>query len=173
MRKLLFLFLVIFVSLLSGLHAKVVENQSNCISLDSLVRGPKMTEVVVKRVNDVPVKVFYTLPSGWKKADKRTAVVWIHGGSWTGGSAYNFFPHARYFAARGAVGFSVEYRLLKKNRTTVGDCLADCKSVIRYIREHAAELGIDPVKIIVMGDSAGGHLASCLGTIDGFPAPSP
>ena len=99
-------------------------------------------------------------------------MVWIHGGGWTGGTTESFFLHARYFAARGAVGFCIQYRLVKAYGTTVSDCLADSKSAIRYIREHAAELGVDPDKIIVMGDSAGGHLASCLGTIEGFDDPA-
>jgi acetyl esterase/lipase len=70
------------------------------------------------------------------------------------------------------VGFSIEYRLVSKDgKVAVADCVADCKSAIRYIRQHAEELGIDPNKIIIMGDSAGGHLASCMGTIEGFDDP--
>ena len=137
--------------------------------MDTLLRGPEMTEVVIKKVNNVAVKLFYIKPTDNKIIKNRTAVVWIHGGGWTGGITETFFPHARYFANRSAVGFCIHYRLVKVDGSvTVGDCLADCKSAIRYIREHAAELGIDQNKIIVMGDSAGGHLASCLGTIDGF-----
>ena len=142
------------------------------ISPDSLLRGPEMTEVVIKTIGTEKVKIFYIKPACFNPGEKRTAVVWIHGGGWTGGSTESFFLHARYFASRGAVGFCIDYRLVKKNSTTLADCLADCKSAIRYLREHAAELGVDPDKIVVMGDSAGGHLASCLGTIDGFDDPT-
>ena len=168
------IFLLIFLTTSLGvLSAKPIVQSPNIsqktISLDSILRGPEMTEVLIKKVNNEDVKLFYIKPTNCKKTKNRTAVVWIHGGGWTGGITETFFPHARYFASRGAVGFCIHYRWVKADGSvTVGDCLADCKSVIRYIREHAAELGIDPNKIIVMGDSAGGHLASCLGTIDGF-----
>ncbi len=101
----------------------------------------------------------------------RPAVVWIHGGGWTGGGLDGFMPHARYVASRGAVGFNIEYRLLKPDGPFIGDCIADCKSAIRYIRVHAKELGVDPAKIAVAGDSAGGHLAAALGTLNGFDNP--
>jgi len=149
------------------------EFSTSTISLDTLLRVPAMTEVVLKKVNNEEVKLFYIKPTNNQSTKNRTAVVWIHGGGWTGGITESFFPHARYFASRGAVGFCIQYRLVKADgNVTVGDCLADCKLAIRYIREHAAELGIDPNKIIVMGDSAGGHLASCLGTIVGFDDPT-
>ena len=67
---------------------------------------------------------------------------------------------------------SVNYRLFKARGPTIADCLADCKSAIRYLRTHARELGIDPQKIVVLGDSAGGHLAAALGTIEGFDDPA-
>jgi acetyl esterase/lipase len=147
--------------------------QSKTISLDSLLRGPAMKELVIKKVNNEEVKLFYIQPVDKKPVKNRPAIVWIHGGGWTGGITETFFPHARYFASRGAVGFCIHYRLVKADGSvTLADCLADCKSAIRYIREHAEELGIDPDKIIVAGDSAGGHLASCLGTVDGFDSPT-
>ncbi len=96
----------------------------------------------------------------------RPAVVWIHGGAWRGGTADGFFPHARYFATRGAVGFSIEYRLVTPEALGVADCVADCRAAIRYLRTHAAEFGIDPHRIAVGGDSAGGHLAAALSTLD-------
>jgi acetyl esterase len=61
---------------------------------------------------------------------------------------------------------------VKPDGPTVADCLADCKSAIRYIRLHAFELGVDPNRIAVAGDSAGGHLAACLGTIQDFDNPT-
>jgi len=70
--------------------------QSKTISLDSLLRGPAMTEIVIKKVNNEEVKLFYIKPADNKPLKNRTAVVWIHGGGWTGGKTETFFPHARY-----------------------------------------------------------------------------
>ena len=68
-----------------------------------------------------------------------------------------------YAVSRGAVGVSVEYRLATEGRT-VHHCIGDCAAAVRYLRENAAALGILPDKICVCGESAGGHLALCLGT---------
>jgi acetyl esterase/lipase len=59
------------------------------------------------------------------------------------------------------VGISIQYRLYKPGTdTTVFECVKDARSAVRYVRAHAAELGIDPQKIVVNGASAGGHLAA-------------
>lgn len=98
------------------------------------------------------------LPPGWTPASRRPAVLWIHGGGWTGGSkaAARERNVCHTLAAAGIVCASVNYRL--------GDGawpqnLEDCKNGVRYLRSHAAELGIDPDRIGVAGGSAGGHLA--------------
>jgi acetyl esterase len=44
----------------------------------------------------------------------------------------------------------------------------DGKSAIRWVREHATELGVDPDRIVAAGGSAGGHVAACTGVIEGF-----
>jgi acetyl esterase/lipase len=82
-----------------------------------------------------------------------------------------FFPHARYFASRGMVAISVQYRVGGEAPGGIFGCLADCKSAMRYLRSHADSFGIDPDRIAVAGDSAGGHLAAALGLFDGFNDP--
>lgn len=68
---------------------------------------------------------------------------------------------------------SIQYRLLKPEAgSSIGDCYADCASAIRYIRTHAGDLGVDPKRIAVLGDSAGGHLAAALGTLKGCDDPN-
>jgi len=148
-------------------------NNPDTITLLSLLQDePKMQEVIFKQTKDSTLKIYYSKPADAKKGKKYPAIIWIHGGGWTSGTASSFFPHAKYFANRNAVGFSIEYRLIKFNGTGLAECLEDCKSAIRFIRAHAKELNIDPDQIIVLGDSAGGHLAGCLGTIDGFDDPA-
>ncbi len=102
---------------------------------------------------------------------RHPAVVWIHGGAWVGGTTDGSLPFARYFAERGAAAFVITYRHAKPGSVTVADCVSDCRSAVRYIRAHAAQLGVDPARIAVVGESAGGHLAAALGTLDGFDHP--
>jgi len=104
-------------------------------------------------------------------AGPRPAMVFIHGGGWAQGNIAQFALHACYYASRGLVGISVGYRLANPPATTVLDCVADCKSAVRWIRKHAGELNVDPARIVVLGDSAGGHLAAATALLPGLDAP--
>ena len=86
------------------------------------------------------------------------ALVWIHGGGWTGGTknearAKNICTTA---AEAGYVAVSIDYRLGAGAWPTN---LHDCKNAVRYLRAHAERLRLDPERIAVAGGSAGGHLA--------------
>lgn len=129
---------------------------------------PAPAVTAYKTVDARPLDCDIFNPPDWKAGDKRTAIVFIHGGAWVAGDAKVFFPHARYFASRGAVAISIEYRLEQQAGSSLENCLTDCKSAMRYIRAHADELGVDPGKVAAFGDSAGGHLAAALGTCEGF-----
>lgn len=114
-------------------------------------------------------------PPGFASTDRRPAVVWIHGGAWVAGGPAMFHPHCRYFASRGAVAFSMQYRLASPTGTGLAECLDDARAAIRFLRAHAGDLGIDPARVAVLGDSAGGHLAAALATLgdDADPASRP
>lgn len=135
--------------------------------------------IVYKEAAGHQLRLLVCRPNDWSAADARPAVVWIHGGGWRGGRPEMLLRHCHMFAARGAVTFSVEYRLLPSEGQAVEQgkahgvetCIEDCRSALRYIRLHAAELGIDPQRIAVVGDSAGGHLAVSLATMDCCDAP--
>ncbi|MGN6504254.1 MAG: alpha/beta hydrolase, partial [Tepidisphaeraceae bacterium] len=127
-------------------------------SLSSLLDQPAPTRVVTyKTVGDTALQMALFSPAERPPAKGRAAVVWIHGGAWTSGTRDAFYPHARYFQTRGCVGISIDYRLMRPQGGTALDSFADCKSAIRYLRAHAEALGIDPGRIAVAGDSAGGH----------------
>ena len=90
-------------------------------------------------------------------------VVHIHGGAWLVGDHRG--PENYPFAQAGFFTANVEYRLIPE--AIFPAQIQDCKAAIRYLRAHATELRLDPDRIGVWGDSAGGHLAALLGTSAG------
>lgn len=66
------------------------------------------------------------------------------------------------------VAMTVEYRVLNRHGVKVVSCLRDAKSAIRWVRQNAVRLGIDPDRLAAGGGSAGGHLAGALGVIEEF-----
>lgn len=91
-------------------------------------------------------------------ASMRPALVFIHGGGWTDGSKERGLIPLLHFVRRGFVGVTVGYRL--SGEAPFPAQIDDVKAAIRFLREHAAEYGIDPKRIVVWGQSAGGHLAA-------------
>ena len=124
--------------------------------------------VVYKTVGETELKLHIFYPEDHKPTDQRPAIVFFFGGGWVGGSPSQFYPQSDYLASRGMVAISAEYRVKSRNQTTPIECVKDGKSAIRWVRKHAAEMGIDPNKILAGGGSAGGHVAAATGTLDGF-----
>jgi len=89
------------------------------------------------------------------------AIVYFTGGGWVNGNVYGQIPNPAWFRDHGIIGIEADYRVKSRHGTSPLDCIEDAKSAIRYVRAHAAELGINPDKIIAAGGSAGGHLAAC------------
>src|SRR5206468_9394920 len=65
---------------------------------------------------------------------------------------------------RGAVAVRANYRVSKTHNVGPDKCVEDARSAVRWVREHAAELGIEPDRVAASGASAGGHLAACTAT---------
>lgn len=122
-----------------------------------------------KTIGDTQLSLFVFKPEGHKATDKRPAIVFYHGGGWRGGNPAALMPQSRYLAARGMVAISVQYRLAPAVK--VDGCVRDAVSAFRWVRAHAAELGIDPDRIAAGGGSAGGHLAAAIATLEGFDEP--
>lgn len=126
--------------------------------------------VVYKTVGETELSLHQYTPEGLKASDKRPAIVFFFGGGWSGGDPKQFYQQAREFADMGLVTFSAEYRVRSRNKTTPFDAVEDAKSAIRWVRAHAAELGVDPDRIVASGGSAGGHIAGSTGVIVGLEA---
>ena len=139
--------------------------------------APAMTEVAVKHEERVykktsqgELKLHFSLPPDCKAGDKRPAIVFFFGGGWKNGSYMQFVSQADYFAARGMVAASADYRIESIHHTTPDKCVEDAKSAVRWLRQHAGELGIDAGKVVASGGSAGGHIAACTALIEDFNA---
>lgn len=128
------------------------------------------SQVVYKTVGTTELKLHIFNPEGHKSSDKRSAVVFFFGGGWNKGSPSQFYPHCEHLASRGIVAISAEYRVKSRDNTTPRECVKDGKSAIRWLRQHAKELGIDPERLAAGGGSAGGHVAAAAGTLKGLEA---
>jgi acetyl esterase/lipase len=90
-------------------------------------------------------------------------IIFIHGGGWTGGSKETtVFPLFPYFEMGWNV-VNVEYRLEKISPAPAA--VEDCLCALRWIGVHAKDYNIDATKLVVTGESAGGHLALTTGMI--------
>jgi acetyl esterase/lipase len=102
--------------------------------------------------------------------DLRPALLQIHGGGWViGDKREQGLPLLRHMAAQGWVGFNANYRL--SPWATFPDHLDDVTAALAWVREHAADYGVDPDFVCITGGSAGGHLCALLAlTADPPPA---
>jgi acetyl esterase/lipase len=120
--------------------------------------GPGVT-VTKRQVADPPVPVLIFTPD--QLSAPAPGVLWLHGGGYIVGSpefeAAGSGPLAR---ALGAVVMSPAYRLAPEHPFPAG--LDDCMAALRWMREYAGELGIDPDQIAVVGASAGGGMAAAV-----------
>ncbi|MEN0614986.1 alpha/beta hydrolase [Klebsiella indica] len=96
--------------------------------------------------------------------DLKPAIVYFPGGGFTGSAWHKFIQMRMALAEAGFVVAAAEYRTIPD---TFPAPVVDGKAAIRYLREHAAEYGIDPSRIGVLGDSAGGYLAQMLALTNG------
>lgn len=124
--------------------------------------------LLYKQVDSISLYLVVNYPSDFDPSEAHPAIVFFFGGGWNGGTTDQFESHTRYLAQRGLICFRADYRVRSRQGTTPFESLKDAKSAIRYIRERADELGVDPEKIVASGGSAGGHLAAATALTSAF-----
>jgi acetyl esterase/lipase len=124
-----------------------------------------MKSVIYKRSNNDKLRLRIFEPKNQEAKDMIPAIIFLQG---SGGS--QFFPQCKYFAMRGMVSFTAQFRVGIRHKTTQKyfEQLSDGKSAIRYIRSHATDFNIDPNKIVVVGASQGSIVALCSALIEGL-----
>lgn len=127
----------------------------------------KTPGITYKDTPDGPLQLDAYRPTG---GARHPLVVMIHGGGWARGGRFEMglTKWAAYLAAAGLAVVSIDYRLAP--RTTYPDSFQDCLDAVDWAVEHAEELGADPARIGLWGDSAGGHLALLLAASQTHPA---
>ena len=87
----------------------------------------------------------------------RPAVIVVHGGGWRSGERGDFPLWNAWFASRGYVVFDIDYRL--SPTPTWREAPADVGCAVGWVKENAARYDVDPRRVVLMGRSAGAHLA--------------
>lgn len=131
--------------------------------------APAGKRYIYKHSADGPREMEIFFPPNHDPAKSRVpGLILFHGGNWVGGSLAQFRIACAYFASRGMVCATANYRMPTKaeaKKLPPGEspkrvCVTDAKSAIRWFKQHARELGFDPARLVVGGASAGGHISA-------------
>ncbi|MDF2041156.1 MULTISPECIES: alpha/beta hydrolase [unclassified Pantoea] len=154
------------------------ENSSELKNIPGYVHGAEIIQVNLNRtpidnISDVvyeavkktrsvrQLHMSFLVP---RTSDLKPAIIYFPGGGFMTAEYNKFLEMRMALAEAGFVVAAAEYR-------TIPDVfpapLIDAKAAVRYLRQHAPDYGIDPSRIGVLGDSAGGWLAQMLGTTNG------
>jgi acetyl esterase/lipase len=93
-------------------------------------------------------------------AENRPAIIAVHGGGYRLGSRDIYKYMGPYLAARGYALLSIDYRLTRDSKNHYPAAVNDVRAAVQWMRSQAVDLKIDPARIALMGDSAGGHLGA-------------
>ena len=139
----------------AGLSLMFGTGDETVLTADEVVPGP---------CGDIPVRWYR--PGGGAQGAATAGggggtgvVVYFHGGGWVIGSVDTHDPVCRDLAQRcGVPVVSVDYRLAPEH--VFPAAVDDCRAAADWVWQHASERGVDPARIVVAGDSAGGQLAT-------------
>lgn len=148
LKSLKLLILCAIIILPNGIHAQTISG------------NPQIKKHIYKTRGLTRLKLYVYQPSNREFDKKLPAIIFFHGGGLKERHTDEFEPQGKYLVERGMVAVLATYTVKRSGRTHF-ESIADVKSAIRWIREHADELGIDKNRIAAGGGSAGGYLAAC------------
>ena len=95
--------------------------------------------------------------------DRKPTLLFLHGGGWTSGDKISRSLFLMPYISKGWCVVTANYRLL--NESSLTHIIGDARSALNWVYENAAKYKFDTSKIIVSGESAGGHLALMTGLV--------
>ncbi len=148
----------LFIFLWKTLTSKVPMEVKNKIEVETLT---------YKNINtrDLKIDVYYPVD---KSRQKYPLVYFCHGGGWISGfrNQPNNISWCKYLASIGFIASSIDYRYGYKN--TIEDILSDYSDGLDFIKSNSEHLKVDTDNIVLMGLSAGGHLALLYSSFNSF-----
>jgi len=124
-------------------------------------------DIIYKTIGGDTLDMILFLPPNVKQGTKMPVMLYTHGGGWGGGNKFNilgapFIGTLKTILNKGIACATIDYRLTRVGRSTVYDCVSDCKDAARFLMKNAEKYSLDVDRMGVWGGSAGGHL--CLMT---------
>jgi acetyl esterase len=117
----------------------------------------QLRDIEYSRVQGISLRLDASLPA---TAQPAPAAIIVHGGGWTRGDRrIDVQPLFKPLADAGFAWFSISYRLAT-DVTQFGVAIDDVEQAVRFVKTHAAEYNVDPNRIALIGESAGGQLAA-------------
>jgi acetyl esterase/lipase len=125
------------------------------------------TDVIYGRVEGAALLANLAYPDG---PGVRPAIVSVHGGRWRAGNRTDASSiKVTTWAEFGFFAMSIDYRLVGGSPAPAP--YVDLRCAIRWVHAHAADYGIDPERVYLIGQSAGGHMVSLAATLGDGPYP--
>jgi acetyl esterase/lipase len=123
------------------------------------------TDVIYGRVEGSALLANLAYPDG---PGLKPAIISVHGGRWRAGNRTDASSiKVTQWAEFGFVALSVDYRLVGGSPAPA--CYTDMRCAIRWVHAHAGDYGVDPERVYLIGQSAGGHMVSLAATIGDGP----
>ena len=147
------------------MHTAAVVGLILTLTCGLVVAAPPAAKPSTQPAAKVTRDVVFATPAGVKlKLDvsvpatpgPHPAVILVHGGAWQAGDKTNFRALFQPLTDAGYAWFSINYRLAPK--FTIPACVEDVETAVTWVKAHAAEYDIDPDRVALLGESAGGHL---------------
>ena len=142
-----------------ALPFRTVLDLSNSLAAKDLSGGKLQIDIEYAKPGGESLKMDAWIPDG---PGPHPAVILVHGGGWkSGDKQFNFTEIFEPLSKARLAWFSVNYRLAPKH--VYPAAVEDVVEAVRHIKAHAGEYKIDPKRIAIMGESAGGHIAALVG----------